>query len=286
MTRPEDHLDLDAVAAIDEGLDQDADRREHAESCRECSRRLAQVRTTRALLSALPREAMPEDVADRVHAALPPEPLSTTIVPTGRRRRWTSSPALAGLVAAAAAVALVAAISIGALRSGHDTGGAGSPACAGIAAAPPHASTNFPVLTSGARYTDTSAAMLVDQLDLFVRRPSPPTPSGLATPSKSGARSDALTFSAHAAVPPALKSLYADRQQVLACARLLAGEPVTPLAVDFARFSGGLRHLTNAPALVILLPRANGVRDGAWIVGPRCTTDPSQDLYAFQAVIS
>ena len=56
---------------------------------------------------------------------------------------------------------------------------------------------------------------------------------------------------------------------------------MTPLAVDFARFTGGQRHLHNAPAMIVLLPAGGGLRDSAFIVGPKCTTDPSQDLYTF-----
>jgi len=284
VTAPDDHLDLDAAAALDEGIDEDGGRRAHVASCDECSRRVARVRTTRALLSALPDETMPTDVADRLHAALPREQVRTTIVPrSSRRSRWASSPALAGLIAAAAAIALVAAISIGSLRASDSPSGSGSGAGtgAGAVSAPRAPGTNFPVLASGLHYTNTNAGGLVSTLDGLVRAPTTVAPSGTAPAQSRTAQKDALTLSAHQPVAPELQSLFGDRQQLLACARLLAGGPVEPLAIDFAHFTGGLRHVHNAPAMVVLLPGAGTLRDSAFIVGPHCTTDSSQDIYAF-----
>ena len=89
MTAADDHLDLDLLAELDEGLGDVAGSRAHVDSCDECRQRLDQVHRTRTLLAELPAEAMPADVAARVHAALPEEPPRSTIVPAARRRRWT-----------------------------------------------------------------------------------------------------------------------------------------------------------------------------------------------------
>jgi hypothetical protein len=279
VTEPDVHLDLDSAAALDEGLDEDGSLAAHTATCDQCSRLVTQVRTTRALLSALPDDTMPTDVAERLHDALPGESAQTTIVPVGsRRRRWAHSPTIAGLAAAAAAIALVAAISVGSLRSsGHDTSGSGDN---GAASAPQVPNFHFPVLASGALYDDSTARGLVDTLDGLVRTPTtlPATPRPQAR-ADAAAKGSSLTLSAHAAVPTALQPLFDNRQELLTCARLLAGGPVTPLAIDFARFTGGQRH--KAPAMVVLLPGAGDLRDSAFIVGPKCTTDPSQDLYAF-----
>jgi hypothetical protein len=287
MSTADDHLDLDAVAALDAGLDDEPARDAHVRGCVECSHRLAQVRSARALLAALPDEPMPDDVAARLHAALPQEPSRATIVPSGkRRRRWSQTPALAGLAAAAAAIALVAAVAIGATRSSNH---GASQAGAGSGAVPRGVQTlgNFPILTSGSHYTDASAASLVAALDEVAHQPA--AAGGSSSPNSAGraASKDTLTLSSLGPVPVALRPLYDNRQELLSCARLLAGAstPVAPLAVDFARFTGGLRHVHNAPALVVLLPHASGSNDGAFIVGPRCTSDPSQDIYAFQAVL-
>ncbi|HET6816939.1 MAG TPA: hypothetical protein VFH66_06905 [Mycobacteriales bacterium] len=281
MTPPEEHLDLDTAAALDEGLEVDDAVRAHAASCPECARRLGQVRATRALLSALPDEAMPPAVAERVRAALPAEPVVSTIIPGGPRARRLSSPTLAGLLAAAAAIALVAAISIGALRSSNkDNAGGSAAGGAGVATAPRLGSTNFRILATGEHYTDANSQSLVGALDRLARTPVTTGSGGTAL---SSPQKDAVAAGTRAAVPAALQALFGDRQQLLTCARLLAGGPVTPLAIDFARFTGGLRHVHDAPAMIVLLPGGGGLGDSAFIVGPRCTTDPSQDLYKFQA---
>jgi hypothetical protein len=278
VTAPDNHLDLDDAAALDAGLDDDGAFAAHVAACDDCARRVAQVQSTRTLLSALPDDPMPADVAARLHAALPRDPLRTTIVPVGsRRRRWTRSPALAGWVAAAAGIALVSALSIGSLRSSNhpDTSGADSGALS--RAATPR--TNFPVIASGAHYTDANSSGLVGELDALVRTPATLPPTAAAGAQGEAATKDALSLSAHAPVPASLQSLFGDRQQQLACARLLAGGPVTPLAIDFARFTGGQRKLHNAPAMVVLLPASGDLRDVAFIVGPKCTTDSLQDIY-------
>jgi hypothetical protein len=80
--------------------------------------------------------------------------------------------------------------------------------------------------------------------------------------------------------------LHDDRKLLLQCVAKLAGGPARPLAVDFARFTGGLRRAKNAPAVVILLPGLTPTAsDVAFIVGPKCLTDPSQDIYAVQTSI-
>jgi hypothetical protein len=283
MTRPDDHIDLDAAAALDEGLEVDDAVRAHAAACDECGRRVAAVRTTRALLSALPDETMPPAVIDRLHDALPREPVLTTIVPSGgRRRRWTSSPALAGIIAAAAALALVAAISIGSLRSsGHDSSGSAGAGTGAAGLFPRVASTNFPVLASGAKYNNRNAQALVSSLDSLVRTPTTLAGGGAADQSRPAQKDTVSSLSSQGPVPAQLRDLFGNRQQLLACARLLAGGPVTPLAIDFSLFTGGQRHVHNAPAMIVLLPAVGGLRDSAFIVGPRCTTDPSQDFYLF-----
>src|SRR3954463_2975099 len=99
MSAAGEHLDLDAIADLEEGLADGADppdRRAPLEARDICRDRLGRLRTTRALLSALPAEQMPSDVAARVTAALPDEPPLTTIVPRDRRRRGGPDPAFAG----------------------------------------------------------------------------------------------------------------------------------------------------------------------------------------------
>jgi hypothetical protein len=293
MSAPGEHLDLDAIADLDAGIvdaDEAAVLQAHLDSCPDCGRQLARLRTTRALLSALPADAMPADVADRVQAALPDEPPLTTVVPVGSRRRWSRHPSLAGLGAAAAAIALVAAIVIGATHSSHhrgETAGGADSAVAG--AAPRPLSTNFPVISSGTVYTDSDGGSAVATLDTLARAGRLPTTSPTPLPQISAQRSAkaATTFSLQAVpVPAALRPLYDNRATLLSCVTALTkgGSRVTPLAVDFGRFTGGLRKVKSAPAVVILLPAVVQGKDTAFIVGPKCASDPSQDLYAVEAV--
>jgi hypothetical protein len=288
MSTADDHLDLDAIAAFDEGLDDERARHlDHVSGCAECGRRLDLVRSTRAALAELPDDPMPENVAERVHSALPRDPTLTTVVPVGgRRRRWAKHPTFAALGAAAAGIALIAAIAVGATRSSHNGGGeAGSSGDTAL----PRAGTGagaFPILSSGSHYTDGTMATLAATLDALARSGGVPTPAspGAAAPGRSA--KDALALSSTAPVPPSLRALHDDRTTLLACVAKLAGGPARPLAVDFARFTGGLRHVKNAPAVVILLPGLTSTAtDVAFVVGPKCLTDSSQDLYAFQGSI-
>ena len=286
MSASGDHLDLDAIAAFDEGLDDEPGHREHVDGCAECRRRLDQVRSARALLAELPDEPMPADVADRIRAALPPDSAVTTIIPSGSRRRRWSHPSLAGLGAAAAGVALIAAITIGAVRSSGNGGGGTEAGSSGDTALPQSGPISaFPILSSGSSYTDSTIASLTSTLDTLARRGAVPTPTDTQEQRAAGASTakDSVSLSAKAPVPPALRTLHDDRDLLLQCVAKLAGGPTRPVAVDFARFTGGLRHLKNAPAIIILLPGLTPTAsDVAFVVGPKCLTDPSLDLYTFQ----
>jgi len=285
MSAAGDHLDLDAIAAFDEGLDDEPAHREHVDGCADCRHRLDQVRSARSLLADLPDEPMPADVADRIRAALPPESTVTTIIPAGSRRRRWSSPSLAGMGAAAAGVALIAAIAIGATRSSGNGGGSEAGSSAGAALPQSTAISPFPILSSGSRYTDGTLPNLAGTLDTLARRHAVPEPTNTEQQraAGAGAAKDALSLSSSAPVPPALRALHDDRDLLLQCVSKLAGGPTRPVAVDFARFTGGLRHVKNAPAIVIVLPGLTpAANDVAFVVGPKCLTDPSQDLYTFQ----
>jgi len=227
---------------------------------------------------------MPDDVAERLQAALPRDSGLTTIVPSGpRRRRWAQHPTFATLGAAAAAVALIAAIAIGATRSSHNGGSeAGSNAGTSL----PQSTGNiaaFPILSSGSHYSDSTVGTLAATLDALARGGGVPTasPSSRAAASGAAGAKDAFALSSNGPVPPALGRLHNDRKLLLQCVAKLAGGPARPLAVDFARFTGGLRHVTNAPAVIVLLPGLTPTAsDVAFIVGPKCLTDPSQDIYS------
>jgi len=116
-----DHLGLDALAELEEGIATDADAsRAHLDECPDCRARAGQLRASRALLSALPADPMPTDVAARIDAALAAERAPTPgfarggdIVPIGARRAWWRGPNLAAAAAGVAVLALASALIVG-----------------------------------------------------------------------------------------------------------------------------------------------------------------------------
>ena len=266
------HLDLDALAELEEGLTEPqaaTAARAHLDGCEDCRALLSTLRTTRALLSALPAEPMPERVAARLDAALAGADLpAATIVPlSGRKRPW-QSPALAGGVAAAAVVVLVAAIVAGTLihhgkkSSETTTSPTGNSQFSGKSAA------QTKQWATGTNYTPATIASLVPKLvtqtppTSLVGGPnsgaalSPQTPSPAGTP-------------ATASVPSyTQEQLRNSPEAVLACGQILAGGvPTTPVAVDFARFDG-------KPAVIFVLPAVGhpGTKLDVWVVRSTCSS--------------
>lgn len=255
MTRPPEpggHLDLDTIADLDADLlpaESGSAATTHLTGCPDCRSRQAGLRTTRALLSTLPAEPMPQPVADRIATALD-EAAATraTIVPTStRRRRWFAHPTVPGLAAAFTAAALVAAVVVGVVHQSHK-----HPTSALSPQGPTGAAANrapsYPVTASGRDYSKADIPTLVPRLLV-----SPPATVGGAAP-------------VAGTVPPALRRLYTSRVALDACiAELTAGGPAQqPIAVDFARYAG---H----PAVVVVLPGLAPANVDAWVVGPGCT---------------
>lgn len=270
----EAHLDLAALAELDEGLlDPDrADRaRAHVEGCPVCQDERRRLRAVGAALRSLPAEPMPAPVAGRLDDSL--RGATATIVPAGppARRRWRSRPTAAALSAVAAAVALVVAVVLGTtLGSGSGSSGeqAGPAAGAAGASAARSKAAPFPVLARGAHYTQTNAARLIGQLV-----PAPAAAASVTAPP------------AAARVPTAMRPLYTDRAALLRCVALLAGNSTTqPLAVDFGTYTDKKTVGVDQPAVVIVLPGSAAGRDEGWIVGPGCVTDPDNDFYLYQTV--
>lgn len=243
-----DHLSLDSLAELEEGIASDADAlRGHLDGCPACRARAGQLRASRALLSALPADPMPADVAARIDAALAAEPAPAPgfarggdIVPIRARRSWWRGPNLAAAAAGVAVLALGSALIVGHLggksapaqnadKSAHSAAGAG-----GVAAAP----TTVKQWQTGSDYNAANRAALV--AGLVVRVPPPfPTPT-------------AASVGATATTPPRAPASFSrdalrDPATVIACAGLLADHPVLPIAVDYARYEG-------APATILVLP--------------------------------
>jgi hypothetical protein len=247
-----DHLSLDALAELQEGIADDADAlRRHLDGCADCRARAGQLHTSRALLSALPTDSMPADVAARIDAALAaeahPANLRGDIVPLRGRRSWLRGPNLAAAAAGVAVLALGSALAVGHL--GGKSAPAANDAKTVSGATAPHQAAPNNILKqwqTGANYNDANRAGLV--AGLVLRNPPPfPTGGSLGAevspqptpPSGPNVTSSSKTsYSRVALRAPAI---------VFACAALLAGHPVQPLAVDYARYAG-------APAVLLVLP--------------------------------
>ena len=276
---PSEHLDLDRLADLDEDLltpEETETGRRHLTGCATCRARHADIRTTRALLSTLPPEPMPEAVANRIEAALAALP-ATTIVPlTSKRRGWRAHPTAAGLGAAATVAALVAALVIG--RTSHTS----SPGSAGRVAGGAGEQARSTTLllpssqVSGTHYNNANLGRTVPAL-LHPTETAMLAP-GAAAPAKSSGPQTAAGTATATGVPASLTRLFGSPAALQACVRSVeAGGPaVKPLAIDFATYQG-------APSVLIVLPGLEPDHIDAWFVGPGCNAQ-QENLLGYKSV--
>lgn len=252
-----DHLSLDQLAELEEGIADDGDAlRRHLDHCTVCRRRTGQLRASRALLSALPPEPMPAEVAARVDAALAAEPAPARgfvpggdIVPMRGRRAWWRGPNVAAVAAGIAVLALGAALVVG-HAGGNSTG-------QNAAKAPDSANRPAAGVTSGLKQWQTgqnyTRATLPGLVTGIVLETPPPLPAASPLSQPAGAGPASSTPAPSPAPPGATPKESYSRDQlrvpatVFACAKVLAGRPVQPLAVDYAQFDG-------VPAVILVLP--------------------------------
>jgi len=278
---PGRHLDLDVLADVEEELvspREAMEARAHLEGCGECRARLAQLRTTRALLTALPQDPMPDDVAARLDAALAAAAdTSNTIVPLNRRPRFWNTPAIAGVAAAVAILVLVGAVVVGNV-SRHHPSTSSSAAGAGAAKAPAGPAGTVKEWSTGTNYSSLSIiAARVPALVLGV----PPATTALggaapaapsASPSTSAAPDSVTQKSTTGFTQNDLRAFPA---AVVACGRILAGDvATTPVAVDFARFAG-------KPAVIVVLPAVDHPETqlDVWVVRSTCSASAPDLLF-------
>ncbi len=276
-----EHLDVDALADLEEGLldrDHVASARAHVAGCPRCRAELAALTGVRERLSAAAEvEPMPAEVVarlDRALAAVAAEPASTavtrSVIPL-REPQHSSPRGLRWLQAAAVVVLILAggAVAVSALRgSGNTNDNASTTAGAADKAGREAASgTTYPVTASGRHWTQASVEAGVPQLLAGTLSPTLPPSSFAAEDNGSGG----------AEAPRALAGVPAARlaggPALADCVTELAGGPATPLAVDLATFDG-------QPAAVVLLPGIGGPgRVDVWVVPPDCAQGKGQFLY-------
>jgi hypothetical protein len=295
------HPGLDQLAEFDLGVagPETTTVAEHVGGCPQCRAALATLRATQALLSALPQDAMPADIAARLEARIADvsglaadepetgdsEPAAApTIVPLeGRRRgRAWNTPAIAGVAAGVAVLMLAGAIVAGVVLHGRHSGTTASNADGGTAAAGASAGAGIKEWSTGSDYTATNLAQLVPRLVTAspppqpvggVRAPQATSPSRLSSSSASTAESAPAAPGGGAGQELTLAGLQASRAAVVECGHILAGDPtVVPEAVDFARFNG-------RPAAVFALPSpGHPASIDVWVVRSTCSP-ASADFY-------
>ena len=269
------HVDFDLLAEVEEGVagpEVTQAARSHLEHCPGCRERMAHLRTTRALLSTLPAEPMPEAVQSRIDAALAHAAVeaSGTVVPLSRRTRVWNSPAVAGAAAVAAVVVLIGALVAGnVIHRGKKSETASAPlSAAGNSKGSAADAAAVKEWATGANYTAATIPTLVPRLVTGTPPPGAPQPIPPGSVTSGGGAPSA--GQAAAFTPEAMKS---DPSAVLACGTILAGGvPTVPVAVDFASYAG-------KPAVIFALPAVGHPELlDVWVVRSTCSSS-SLDVY-------
>jgi hypothetical protein len=255
------HIDVDTLADLDEGLleaEQVSSVAEHLADCPECRARRDALDDVQLLLRDRGAEAddgAPDDVVRRLDdalaaAATPLPTASATVIPLTPSTTRARQPWRTRVLQAAAVFVLVAAVGglgYGAIRAssgGNATGTTSASDSGGAGTAAKRAEAHrYVVTSSGRNYTKESLRTAVPGL-LSGKYDATAQESG-------GAPLASKVPSPHA---PAAGSVdpqrLRDGKALTACVNNLAGTddgPVTPLAVDIARFDG-------KPATIIVLP--------------------------------
>lgn len=265
------HLDLDALADALAG-EGDAAAAAHLASCPSCASRLRELEAAEqrvvAVLSALPPPDVPADLTDRLSAAIAAAaPLDPTVAATGasvtalpareasRRRTW--------LPAAAAAVLLASGAGIGwSMLSGGT--GSDDAATAGRELLASESGTDY---ADPGSLTATLPAVLAGSAQGGTTFTASSDGAGAAT-SRSEDTAQAPEAATMAAPDPLDRLRTTDGLAACLAGLQDDGAAVEPLALDYARYSGG-------PALAVLLPDPDPAKVAVFVVGPECTqTDP------------
>jgi anti-sigma factor RsiW len=278
------HVDLDRLAELDAELLSEPEAaavEAHLHDCIVCNEQLSAIRATRSALAALPAVPMPAAVAARLEETLAGAAGTATVVPvlTPRPSRWFQRPTGAGLAAAAVVAALVGAVVVGSAVK-DDGSQSGDIGAAGALEAPERSTPAYPVFASGTVYTEANARKQVSALEDL---------AGLTVDQDSSAiapQGSVVLDAQPSDVPAATRAMFVSSEELLTCvAKLTAGGPsVLPVAVDFVRWTDPGHDLRHVPAVAIVLPQQVGTKDGLFVVGPDCTTSPTQNIYLFAAV--
>jgi hypothetical protein len=277
----DDHLSIDELAELDEGLltpEREIEARAHLAGCEHCRANEAAIATTRAALSNLPAEPMPDHAKARLDKALADaSPLSTNVVPSldAHRAKRFGRPTMAASAAAAAIVLLVGAIVVAHALGGSNNGASSAEEAGPASGIAPSATVaplqpkNYLRTSTGLNYTP--ANLLTNIPGLVAKAPGgdfhgPATPGPSASVSTNGTQRVLI----NQPVPASLKPLYDSRTKLLSCARYVSGIPnAVPIAVDFGRWTNG--QYTAAPSVIFVFRDPEPDRVDVIVTDPTCS---------------
>ncbi len=285
-----DHLTAEVLADLGMGLLDEtsaAHAEHHLTHCADCAALRDQFPALVDALAELPSEQMPEQVWQRLSAALAAEPVvtpegSATVVPleAARKRRWTR-PGI-GLVAGAAGVALLGAIVVpSVMNSGNDS----SVGTASDTAASGRAPNQVPMAAyaatqSGTKYQEAALDSQVTQLVEARPRVNGDTElvTGSGTPAATPSESiRATTEPTESATGQKVAPMATDPAAAQAClVGYLQAPDVQPLAIDIGTWRG-------EPAAIIVLPNADPELADVFVLDPTCA-GPGDPLFYFATV--
>lgn len=284
MTGPDEHVDLETLADLDEGLLGPGEARDveaHLAGCPACAAARDELSTLPALLAvAAAADPMPADVVSRVDEALRAsrdevaaapgrEPVGSgaaaTVTPIPVRDRTPVGMRL--LQAAALLVVVLAGLGLAftAIRGGGDETATSAGGTADRAAES-SADGSFPVSASGRNWSPETVTAGVPDIMAGALAAAP-------TSRDDAAGGDEGSSAAPRALATEETARLAGGPPLAECVTALNDGPVTPLGVDLASWQGN-------PAVVIVLPTpGDPATVDTWVVGPTCSQADATVLY-------
>lgn len=276
---PVEHLSTETIADLAEGLleHEPAQRAQgHLSSCPVCAAEDRALKDVPRLLAAAGDAGpTPTEVADRVTAALEAEPsvrpagaaTVTALADHSSRPNGPRLPLGTRMLQAAAVLVLLlagAALAVSAWSGGSDTTTNAGSSAGATAKGAPEAASAYPVTASGRNWDEDSVTAAVPELVSGSFGSLTPTDAASGSDGGSGAGTGGGSEGRAQDLASAPAARLADGPALAECVGRLNLGPVTPLAIDLARWKG-------SPAGVIVLPTPDDPATvDVFVVEPSC----------------